>query len=356
MGKPLRIIVTVLVVIAVIALIGWVLSSNKKKNEAQTAAVAETNSAAIAVTVDTVKRTQLALSFAANGNFMAASEISLAAEKSGRVTRILVDEGSYVTKGQLLVTIKMNQLSVELDNAKASYANALRDKERYENAFATGGVTRQQLDQAILTLKNAEAKVQQAAISIDDANILAPFNGVVNKRHIEPGAVLSPGTALFDIVDVSKLKLQVLVNESQVVLLKKGDNVKIKASVFPDKTFDGVISFIAAKSDESLNFTVELEVKNQGENLLKAGMYGTASFEFPATAPAIAIPRSAFVGSVSSNQVFVLDKDKARIRKVTAGRITGDVVEVLDGLSEGEVIISSGQINLVDGSQVQTVK
>lgn len=356
MGKPLRIIVTIIVVIAVVALIGWVLSNNKKKNEAQTAAVEQTNSGAIAVTVDTVKRQQLNLDFLANGNFIAASEIKLAAEKAGRVTRILADEGSHVRKGQLLVTIKTNQLSVELDNAKASYANALRDKERYEKAFATGGVTRQQLDQAILTLQNAEAKVQQAAISIDDANILSPFNGVVNKRYIEPGAVLAPGTELFDIVDVSKLKLQVPVNERQVVMLKKGDKVNIRASVFPDKTFSGVISFIAAKADESLNFTVEIEVTNQGDNILKAGMYGTAVFDFPQTTPAIAVPRSAFVGSVSSNQVFVLDKDKARIRKVVAGRITGNIVEVLEGLNEGDVIISSGQINLVDGTTVQPVK
>lgn len=355
MGKAGKIIITVVVVVAVVVLIGWVLTNNKKKNEAQTAAVEQTNGA-IAVKTDTVKRQQLQLDFTANGNFIAATDIKFGAEKSGRVIQILVDEGSVVRKGQLLVKVNPDQLSVDVENARATYNNALRDKQRYENAFATGGVTKQQVDQADLTLKNAEAKLKQANISLNDANIIAPVNGIVNKRYVEPGAVLAPGTELFDIVDVSRLKLKVTVNESQVTLLKKGDKVTIKAGVFPDKTFQGTISFIAPKADESLNFAVEMEVPNQDNNILKAGMYGTAMFAFPQSAPGLVIPRSAFVGSVSSNQVFILDKDKARLRKVTGGRIAGNTVEVLEGLKEGEIVISSGQINLVDSTSVQPVK
>ena len=85
-------------------------------------------------------------------------------------------------------------------------------------------------------------------------------------------------------------------------------------------------------------------------------MYGTAVFQFPKQAPAITIPRTAFVGSVSSNQIFVLEDGKAKLRHVIAGRILGDSVEILDGLKEGEIAIISGQINLTDGTPVTTVK
>lgn len=87
-------------------------------------------------------------------------------------------------------------------------------------------------------------------------------------------------------------------------------------------------------------------------------MYGTAVFNFPKQAPGILIPRTSFVGSVSSNQVFILDKSNntSKVRNVIAGRILGDSVEILEGLNEGETVITSGQINLAEGTPVSIVK
>ncbi|WP_315814543.1 efflux RND transporter periplasmic adaptor subunit [Paraflavitalea speifideaquila] len=148
-------------------------------------------------------------------------------------------------------------------------------------------------------------------------------------------------------MDISRLKLQVTVNESQVANLKVGDKVQIKVSVFPDKEFTGTVSFIAAKADNTLSFPIEISLAANPGNQVKAGMYGTAIFNFPSQAPAIMIPRSAFIGSVSSNQVFVIKSDNtASLRKVVAGRVLGNKVEVLQGLQEGENVITSGQINL----------
>jgi hypothetical protein len=85
-------------------------------------------------------------------------------------------------------------------------------------------------------------------------------------------------------------------------------------------------------------------------------MYGTAHFVFAQQAPAILIPRAAFVGSVSSNEIFTVNAGKAALRKVVAGRIFGDKVEVLEGLAAGEQVIITGQINLVNGSPVSIIK
>src|SRR5690606_25911323 len=157
---------------------------------------------------------------------------------------------------------------------------------------------------------------------LNDANIRSSINGIVNKKMIEVGAVVAPGTPLFELVDVSKLKLKVNVNESQVANLKIGDAVQIMSSVFPNEKFSGKVTFIAAKADETLNFPIEIEVSNNVKNSLKAGMYGTAIFKFPKQAPTILVPRTSFVGSVSSNEVYVLNKEKniAETRKVVSGR------------------------------------
>ncbi len=349
-----RAIISIAVLAGVVVLIGWVLKNNKKNNEAKTAVVAR-NSGDVAVRVSTVKMQPVETDFTVNGIFAPAQQLNFASENSGRVTRVLADEGSYVRKGQTLAIIKADILNVDLESAQAGYQNALKDKQRYENAYKTGGVTQQQLDGARLSLETAEARLAQARIRVGDANIKASINGIVNKRYIEPGAVVNPGTQLFEIVDVSRLKLNVSVNESQVAQLKAGEKVEVKASVFPDRTFGGRISFIAPKADNALNFPVEIEIASNPGNVLRAGMYGTAFFDFQDVAPVVMIPRSAFVGSVSSNEIFVIENNVARLRKVTAGRVLGENVEVLQGIKEGETVITSGQINLSDGTKVKVI-
>lgn len=351
--KFLNIALTVLVIAGALLLIGFVLTNNKKKNAEKTAVVSQIANSDVSVKVSTVKKDSIEASFSANGIFAPAQQMNFAAENSGRVTNVLVDEGSVVRKGQTLAIIKTDVLNIDLETAQAAYQNALRDRQRYENAFQTGGVTQQQLDQAKLALENAQARVSQAKIRVSDANIRSSINGIVNKRYIEPGAVVNPGTQLFELVDVSRLKLNITVNEAQVASLNTGDKVNVKVSVYPDQQFSGRVTFIAPKADNSLNFPVEIEIAGNPQNKIKAGMYGTASFTSASSLPAIIIPRSAFIGSVSANLVFVVDNGNiARMRKVTAGRILGDRVEILDGLTEGETIITSGQINLSDGIKI----
>lgn len=350
-------IITVVLIIVVIGAIAWVLNSNKKKNDAQTALVSQ-GSGAISVRIAQVKKQPVDLDFSVNGNFIPKQELNFLSENAGRVSKIYVDEGDHVTKGQVIARIDAEIINTDRETAQAALDNAVRDEARYSSSFKTGGVTQQQLDQAKLATKNAQLRLQSSTRKVSDANIKSPINGIINKRYIEVGAfVNTQGTQMFEIVDVSKLKLQVNVNESQVASLNVGDKAQIKSNVFPADNFSGKITFIAAKADATLNFPVEIEVDNNHKNTIKAGMYGTAIFKFPAQAPIITIPRGSFVGSVSSNQIFVLENGKtARIRKVIAGRNIGDQVEIIEGLKEGETVIVSGQINLIDGSPVATIK
>ncbi len=352
-----RVITIILVVIVVLAAIGYVLNNNKKKAQETTDFIAK-GSGAVAVKVANVERKEINLDFTANGTFAANKELNFSAENSGRVSKIFVEEGSRVSKGTVLARIDAEILNTDRETAEATYQNAIKDLARYESSFKTGGVTQQQLDQARLTAENAKLRLQQQQRKFNDANIRSSINGVVNKKLIEVGAVVAPGTQLFELVDVSKLKLKVNVNEGQVANLKIGDAVEIQSSVFPTEKFSGKVTFIAAKADETLNFPIEVEVTNNVKNSLRAGMYGTALFKFPKQAPAILVPRTSFVGSVSSNEVYVLNTSKnvAELRKVVSGRILGESVEILEGLKEGETVITSGQINLTEGAPVTVIK
>lgn len=344
-------------ILAAIGLIAYVLNNNKEKNEAESAIVSQKN-IAVAVRIDTVSAKVLNLDYTANGNFAPLQELSFPAENSGRVVRVLADEGDTVKKGQVLAVIKGDQLSVEMTNAQAAYNNAVTDRQRYEEAFQTGGVTKQQLDQAKLNLADAKARLDQSRLNLAEITIRSSIDGIVNKRYIEPGSVVAPGTNLFDLVNVSELKLQVTVSEEQVSALQRGTIVKVKASVYPDKEYQGKVTFIAPKADEHLNFPVEIRITKNPGNELKAGMYGSAGFSANSSKakPIVTISRNAFVGGVGSNMIFVVKDNAAKLTKIVSGRIFGQEVEVLGGLKEGDIVVTTGQINLQHGTKVAVIR
>lgn len=350
-------VIYIVIVVALLVWAGFTLAGNKQKMLEETAIVAE-QSAFVTVRVDTVKSEVISSAYRANGNFAPFQDLKLSSERGGQVVRVLVDEGAKVTVGQTLAVIKADLQSVELQNAEAAYLTAQKEAERFASAFKSGGVTQQQLDQVNLQLQSAQARLNQAKINVGDSNIKSTINGIVNKRHIEPGTVVAPGAPLFDIVNVSKLKLKVNATENQVANIKVGDEVIIKASVYPNKEFKGKVTFIAAMADESLNFPIEIEVLNNADNELRAGMYGSVIFSTKDenNTPVTVVPRNAFVGSISNNEIFVAREGVAHLTKVVAGRNFGDKVEILEGLKEGDIVITSGIINLTDGAKISIVK
>jgi len=349
--KGKNLLIVTLVVVLSITLIAFVLRHNKKVNQEKIAIASQTVESVYVETFN-VKSKPLTLNYVANGVFLANQQLDFSSEIAGRIVDILVKEGDFVKEGQLLATIKSDKLSVELENAQDIYNKALKDKERFENSFKNGGVSQQQLDQATLALENASAQLEQAKIRYNDTKIKASITGYVNKRYIEPGTYSSPGTPLFELVDVSKLKLKVAVNETQVTNIKIGDKVKVKASIFPDKEFMGKVSFVAYKADQSLNFPIEVEVENNVTMNLKAGMYGSVEFNYQDENKKLIIPRNAFVGSVNNNKVFVIENGHAKMKDVISGRILGNEVEVIKGLNENDVVVTTGQINLTEGTKV----
>ena len=162
-----------------------------------------------------------------------------------------------------------------------------------------------QLDQARLQVKNARAQVQSAQLSSGDTVVRSKVRGIVNKKNVELGMVIGAGTAIVEVVDISSLKLKVDVDEADINKLSLGESVKVKPSV-EDGTVEGRITFIAPAASGALKFPVEVTVPNNF-NKLKAGMYGTAIFGGGGhQSRELIVPRTAFVGSVSDNQIFIV--------------------------------------------------
>ncbi|MFN3772489.1 efflux RND transporter periplasmic adaptor subunit [Cloacibacterium normanense] len=349
-------LIYIVIAAVLVGLAAYKISSNKSKQEAEVAEVAKEVDK-INVNVVTVQYESINTDYTANGTFLPKQEMNQSSEISGRIVSVLVKEGSRVGAGQVVATIKKDAIEVDMSQAQNNLQNAIIDNQRYENAFKTGGVTKQQLDNSRLQLKNAQAAVRAQSVRVNNAAVRAGISGTINKRMVEPGAVVSPGTPMFEIVNINSLKLSVLVDESQVGKIQLGQQVAINVNVLPEDSFSGRITFIAPKSDASLNFPVEIEVQNRGN--LKAGMYATAIFQTnngAETQNMLTVPATAFVNGVSSGQIFVAQNGVAKLIKVTPGKVYGDKVQILNGLKNGDQVITSGQINLDNGSKINIIK
>lgn len=350
-----KVIITGVIVIAALAGIMFVLNKNKAEGEQQTQIVAQKN-AAVVVRAEIADFKEVNSQYIANGTFIPKQEVKISTETPGRVARVNVSEGSYVSAGQTLAVVEGDKQNINVASSQAAYSNALNELNRLKAAFATGGVTKQALDNAEYQVKAAKLALDSSQTLAKDVVIKASFSGIVNKKNIEVGSYVNPGQELFEIVNVSTLKLKVNVDEKNIGSLKIGQTIKVQSPVIVDKEFSGKISFIAPKADGSLNFPVELEIQNNSNNDLKAGMYGNAFFGDSQLANVLVVPRNAFVGSVTSNQIYVFKDGKAVLTKVTSGRTFGDNIEILSGLEKGTQVITSGQINLTDGTTVQIIK
>lgn len=349
-------IIYIIVAAVLIGLGAYKIADNKKKQELEVKEVARQVDK-INVNVVTAARENINTDYTVNGTFIPKQETNQSADISGRVVSVFVKEGSRVGAGQVLATIKRDAIEVDVTQAQNVLQNAIIDNQRYENAYKTGGVTKQQVDNSRLQLKNAQASVRAQGVRVNDTSVRAGISGTINKKMVEPGAVVAPGTALFEIVNINSLKLSVLVDESQIGRIQIGQEVAINVNVLPEEKFTGRITFIAPKSDASLNFPVEVEVANNGN--LKAGMYATALFKTNYGAEnqnMLTVPAEAFVNGVSSGQLFIVQNGTAKMINVKTGKVYGDKVQILSGLNGGEQVITSGQINLENGSKINIVK
>lgn len=342
-------IITIISLVAVAVIFFLILQNNKSNNEAELSIVARENTE-VSVRTAPAQRESISGQFTVNGTFQPETRANISAEMGGQVVAIYVEEGSEVKAGQVIAKLSGDKINVNVNNAKANLDNAISTLDRYEAAFKTGGVTAVQLDQARLQVQNARAQFESANLSSGDTNVRSKVSGMVNKKMVELGMVVGPGTPMIEVVNISSLKLRVEVDEAVVSRLQTGDTVNVVPSVTKD-TIRGRITFIAPASNGALKFPVEITVSN-AEGQRRAGMYATAVFNQAGNDDVLTIPREAFVGSVNDNLVFVVENGTAKLKQIQTGVNYGNKVEVTAGLNEGDVVVTSGQINLTDNTAV----
>lgn len=308
------------------------------------------------VTVEPATIEELNLSLEYVGSVFAFSDVNIQSESPGKIVQVKVDVGDYVSKGTLLAKLDDEIKFANLQSAEANLQKARKDYQRFEQLYKEKSINESQLDQAKFFLETAEAQYKIAKKQVEDTKIIAPFNGYIAARNAEIGAVVSANTVLFNLVDISNVRVKIHVPEKDLVKIKEGDKVEVFSDLYPDIKYEGKIQSIGAKGDEVRTFPVEIIVKNE-RKALRAGMFVRVRIPSVIKGKTLLIPRQALIGSVKNPQVYVVENKIAHLRNIKLGNTeAGDKLEVIQGLSDGELVVTNGIINLKDSSKVIIVQ
>lgn len=331
------------------------LASNKKKINEQKKPVAA-SVLAIPVSVSTLKEEIAENPLLKTGTLIPNKEADIMAVSGGKLISVNFELGSRVGQGAVVAQVDNRSLELSLSAAQLSKNKADKDFTRYQTLLQGEATTEVSFQDAKLNAENAANQIEQIKKQMSDNRIKAPINGQVVSKMKESGEFVNPGAVLGHIVDISRLKANVLVSEGDAYSLKIGQNVKVSTDIYPGKIINGKITFISNLADATHNYPVEITLENPRDAPLKAGTFAYVDFNRISHQAILMVPRSALLKSIQDPMVYVVENNKATIKKITIGRDYGGKIEVISGLNAGDVVITSGQVNITEGTNIKGIE
>jgi membrane fusion protein, multidrug efflux system len=312
--------------------------------------------APVPVNVTQVSAGAISSYISATANLVAENEVKIVGEADGRVTQLLVDEGTYVQKGQTLAVLNRDDAEILLAKAKVRSENAgvaySRAKEMYQKELMSkGDYEKTEMEKSV-----AEQELAEAQWRLSKTTIRAPFSGRVTSRKIQVGAHVRIGEELFTVTDYDPLIALIYLPETDVLSLEEGREVRMNLKADEGVTFNGRISQISPVVDTATG-TVKVKVEAiQPPKMARPGSFVSVNIVRETRGDALLLPRQAVIRELRDAHVFVMEGDKAEKRVVELGIEEGTNVQVLSGVKAGDKVITAGQGALKDGSPVKILE
>lgn len=355
----------ILVILAVI----WFWQSKDKKTEKTVSQQKSENTqpkAALTVTVIQPERQNWQQKLTANGNIAAWQEVVIGSELSGqRITKVYVNVGDQVKRGQVLAEINSASIRAELATAKANYKeaqavlnDAVINNQRIQQLRNTGAISAQEATQyqtsqstAQARLEASDAQIKSNELRLAQTRVVAPDNGVISARSATVGSLAQTGQELFRLIRDHRLEWRAEVTTTDLYKLKQGMTAKI---ISPDPNQDavtGTVRMIAPVIDPQTRYGL-VYVDLPLTQAVRMGMFVKGEFELGEQA-ALTIPQSALLLRDGFSYVFIVQQNnRVKQQKVSVGRRQNNLVEILD-LPENVKLVASGTGFLADGDLVK---
>ncbi|MBL4674725.1 MAG: efflux RND transporter periplasmic adaptor subunit [Mucilaginibacter sp.] len=347
--------IVIAVIVILVGLIVVRLASNKKKLNEKNKPV-QTKNVQIPVKTAPVEEQVQEISIKKTGSLTPFIEVKALATTGGTLSAVLFNLGDHVSEGQILAVTDTRLQNLDLQKAQTNAARLKNDLQTYSVLYQGQAATREKLEQVRQDYTDAVNQVNQARKNLADAAIKAPTSGTISAKNVEQGVAVSNGGEIASIVNLSKAKVQVNLTEAEVYQIEPGQKVIITTDVYPGRNFDGRVGFISPQADATHNYLVEIHIDNTQQSLLRSGTFVYADFSRKTRQQILTIPREALAGNQKTAAVFVAQDTIARMRTIKTGLEQSGRIQILEGLKKGEKVITSGQINLKDGSPINVSK
>ncbi|MCH7290600.1 efflux RND transporter periplasmic adaptor subunit [Acinetobacter genomosp. 15BJ] len=364
-------ILAIAVVLLIIAVVVWQTGTAKKSVNPEKAKNADTTEQKTALTVTIVQPQQQnwEQTFTANGNIAAWQEVVIGSELSGqRLTRVNVNVGDEVRRGQVLAEINSETIRADLAAAKASYAeaqavlaDAITNNKRIQQLKNTGAISAQESTQyqtsqatAQARLDAAKAQIESNQLRLAQTQVVSPDNGVISARTATVGSLAQTGQELFRLIRDHRLEWRAEVTTSDLYKLKQGMTAHIVSPDPAQPAVTGKVRMIAPVIDPQTRYGL-VYVDIPTTQAVRMGMFVKGEFDLGQKL-ALTVPQTALLLRDGFSYVFIVnDKNRVTQQKVNVGRRLGDRVELLN-LPANVKLVSSGTGFLADGDLVSIAK
>lgn len=286
------------------------------------------------------------------GTALANEQVVLSAPVTERIEALNFADGGFVAKGQVIARLAVGQEQAELASAEATALQAGQQLQRIQALKDRGFATGATLEQQVALSNAARANAQLARASIGDRVIRAPFGGWVSLRTVSPGAIVTAGTAIATVSDISRIKLDFTIPETRLAMIRTGMPIKAVSAAWPDRPFNGTIATIDPVIDPATRAVKVRAILPNPDKALKPGMLLTVSV-MARQRQSLSVPELSVVGDGDERFVFIVEDRTAKRTKVSTGIRQDGRVEILGGVKPGQKVVTEGVVKLTDGVTVR---
>lgn len=346
-----RILATVVVALAVL---GAIFGYKYVQIRAAKAALANRKPAPAAVTTARTLRQNWTKTLGSVGSLQSYQGITIRSEIEGRIIKVPFESGTRVKAGDVLVEMDTASEAALLRSYEATARLAELNLQRARDLRQTNANTQADLDASEAAFLQAQANIEATKATLAKKRIVAPFDGRIGIRQVNIGQFLNKGDALATLEAVDPIYADFALPQQTIAQLAVGLPVKVTVDAFPDRQFDGKIEAIDPRiTDTTRNLRLRATLGNPDE-ILHPGMFARVDVVLPGDNEVMVLPATAVVYSPYGDSVYVVGtKDGATValqRWVKVGPKRGDLISILDGLKEGEEVVTVGQTKLRPGS------
>ena len=300
---------------------------------------------AVGVKVMIVKDTAVNNIIDITGTIDANEKVSLISQTAGNITGIYFNEGTKVTKGQLLVKVYNQDLEASLQQNQYQVALAKQQESRNRQLLQKEAISQEEYDTSLTSLNSLKAAANVIKAQIARTEIRAPFSGTIGLRNVSPGSYLSPSSPIADLVNIDPAKVTFAVPERYLSILGPGSKIRFKTESSME-SFVGTVYAIDPSIDaSSRTITVRAKAPNP-KGILTAGSFAKINLTLDQIPKTILLPTEAVIPDLKSSLVWIYHNGKAMSKPVKTDLRTDTKIQVIEGLKPGDSVVVSGLIQM----------